>query len=82
MKKLLVFLIILSISSPVYAVQKYNPHTNKWETTSEDGTIQYNPHDNSWSYEEPGSQIEYNPHENSWDWAPPSEDDRDESEQE
>lgn len=76
MKKLIIILTITLLASPAFAAQKYNPHTNKWETTSEDATIQYNPHDESWSYQQPGSKIEYNPHEKSWDWAPPSRDDK------
>ena len=75
MKRSIAFLVILIYSVSAHAAQKYNPYTNKWETTSEDATVQYNPYDNTWSYQQPGSQVEYNPYENEWEWAPPERND-------
>jgi hypothetical protein len=72
MKTILVIITVLLVTSPAFAVQKYNPFNNKWETTSSDSELEYNPHENTWSYEQKGSTLEYNSFENKWEYAPPS----------
>lgn len=50
------------------AEQKYNPYTNRWETTTNDTILKYNPYENDWSYQKPNAQPEYNPYENKWEF--------------
>ena len=37
------FLIILLVSGYAFAEQKYNPHSNTWETVRPEAELQYNP---------------------------------------
>ena len=48
--KLIVFLCLLVSSQAVLADTKYNPHTNKYETTTPNSELKYNPHSNEWKY--------------------------------
>jgi hypothetical protein len=59
--KLIVFLCLLVSSQAVLADTKYNPHTNKYETTTANSELKYNPHSNEWKYAPPNSQPKYNP---------------------
>ena len=65
----LTFILLYSLCQ---AETKYNPFTDKFETTSPDAVIKYNPFDNSFSYQQPGSRIEYNPFQDNFQYAPPA----------
>ena len=41
---------LLSITTAVFAGQKYNPYTGKWETVSPDAELNYNPYSRAYEY--------------------------------
>lgn len=69
--KTLIILLVLSMATVCYAGQKYNPYSQRWETTPIDSEMKYNPYDQEWSYEDKDSEVEYNPYEQTWDWNEP-----------
>ncbi len=76
MKKTLVILAILVLAGVVYAGQRYNPYTERWETTNPD------PYDSwvkAWRTRPPGCIPTWNPKTYTYDCgpgytAPPEED--------
>jgi len=67
-KKIVVLIIIISlISSTVYAGQRYNPYTNKYETASKGEVLTYNPYENEYTYAYPDNKWEYNPYEDKYE---------------
>ncbi len=68
MKKTIMFLTIVILTSQAMADIKYNPYNNSWERSPSDGVLKYNPYDNGYSYERPNSRLEYNPYNNTWDY--------------
>lgn len=76
MKKIL-FVIALCAVINTYGEQKYNPYSEKFETTSPDAQLEYNPFSNSHSYvPRPAGQaprMEYNAYENNFELVPVTE---------
>jgi len=69
MKKLLIVILLVCISLPVYASRyKMNYYTGRWEYAQDNESLRHNPYSNSWSYEKPDSRIMHNPYENTWSY--------------
>lgn len=48
--KLAITMIAVLFAAPCFAVQKYNPFSGQFETTTPDAQITYNPYDGSHTY--------------------------------
>ena len=68
MKNITFLLIFMSFCA--VAEQKYNPHTNKFETVRPNSQLKYNYMQEEWKYVQPNSRIEYNPLTDRYDMAP------------
>lgn len=71
MKKLLLVLIFICLSSSVFAEQQFNPYSGKWITVPDNSNWEnkFNPYKGDWSFQPPDSQLEFNPFEGKWDWS-------------
>ena len=67
-KKLIIILTLLFITSPCFAAYKYNPHTRQWENVPDNWNIRYDVYNNNWSYQPQNAQIMYNPYSQRWEW--------------
>ena len=56
----------LTFSALAIADQKYNPYTNKWETTDSDSTLQYNALEDEWGYADENANPRYNALQDQW----------------
>jgi len=68
MKKVIFLSVFISFCA--LAEQKYNPHTNKYETVRPKSQLKYNYMEEEWKYVAPNSKIEYNPLTDKYDMAP------------
>lgn len=74
MLKLVLFSVCLlnAAAAAAQATQKYNPHSERWETTSPDSELKYHPESGNWNYTGQNATPKYYPRENRWDMAPPN----------
>lgn len=70
MKVLVIVVMLLLLSVPIFAEQKYNAFENRWETVPDNSNwqTQYNAFENEWSYQPDNAEMEYNAFEDTWDW--------------
>jgi hypothetical protein len=63
--------VMLFMQTSIAADQKYNPHTQKWETVAPDSVQKYNPYSREWETTSPDSVMKYNPYEHDWQYTKP-----------
>lgn len=69
MKYAILALFICFSASTVFSDQKYNSHTQTWESTSPDSVLKYNSHERQWQFADPEAKPRYNAHQRTWQLA-------------